>query len=113
MLIHELLNEAATNLTKEVEISMSGDAEKGYVLSRIIVPKELRSTGIGTKTMQDIVDRMDREDAIIALTPDTTFGSSKGRLIQFYKSFGFVPNKGRNKDFHFRETMIRYPGNNP
>ena len=94
----------------DVEVSMYGDAEKGYTLSKIVVPKELRGTGIGSKKMRELVDKADNEGAIIALTPDTTFGaSSKGRLIKFYKGFGFVPNVGRNKDFRYRETMIRYP----
>jgi tRNA nucleotidyltransferase (CCA-adding enzyme) len=94
---------------ENVEVDISGNAEKGYVLSKIVVPKELRGTGVGSKVMKDLIDKADMEGAIIALTPDTAFGGSKGRLIQFYKSFGFVPNKGRNKDFRYRETMIRYP----
>ena len=94
---------------ENVEVDISGNAEKGYVLSKIVVPKELRGTGVGSKIMQDLINKADMEGAIIALTPDTAFGGSKGRLIQFYKSFGFVPNKGRNKDFRYRETMIRYP----
>jgi GNAT superfamily N-acetyltransferase/5'(3')-deoxyribonucleotidase len=92
-----------------VEVDISGNAEKGYVLSKIVVPKELRGTGVGSKVMKDLIDKADNEHAIIALTPDTAFGGAKGRLIQFYKRFGFVPNKGRNKDFRYRETMIRYP----
>jgi hypothetical protein len=94
---------------ENVEVDISGNAEKGYVLSKIVVPKELRGTGVGSEIMQDLINKADMEGAIIALTPDTAFGGSKGRLIQFYKSFGFVPNKGRNKDFRYRETMIRYP----
>jgi GNAT superfamily N-acetyltransferase len=97
------------SVTEEVEVSLHGDAEKGYVLSKIEVSGDERNAGQGTKAMQDIVDRMDREGAIIALTPDDAFGGNKNRLIKFYKRFGFVPNKGRNKDFRFRETMIRYP----
>lgn len=93
----------------DVEISLHGDAEKGYVLSKIAVPKELRNTGIGSKVMSNLTDKADAEGAIIALTPDNTYGGSKTRLTQFYKRFGFVPNKGRNKDFRYRETMIRYP----
>ena len=93
----------------DVEVSLHGDAEKGYVLSKIAVPKELRNTGIGSKVMKDLIDKADKEGAIIALTPDNTYGGSKTRLTQFYKRFGFVPNKGRNKDFNYRETMIRYP----
>ena len=93
----------------DVEVSLHGDAKKGYVLSKIAVPKELRNTGIGSKVMNDLTDKADAEGAIIALTPDNTYGGSKTRLTQFYKRFGFVPNKGRNKDFRYRETMIRYP----
>jgi len=97
---------------EEVEVSLHGDAKKGYVLSKIEVSGDERNAGQGTKAMQDIVDRMDREGAIIALTPDDAFGGNKNRLIKFYKRFGFVPNQGRNKDFRFRETMIRYPQSN-
>ena len=100
------------SVTEEVEVSLHGDAKKGYVLSKIEVSGDERNAGQGTKAMQDIVDRMDREGAIIALTPDDAFGGNKNRLIKFYKRFGFVPNKGRNKDFRFRETMIRYPKTN-
>ena len=97
---------------EEVEVSLHGDAKKGYTLSKIEVSGDERNAGQGTKAMQDIVDRMDKEGAIIALTPDDAFGGNKNRLIKFYKRFGFVPNKGRNKDFRFRETMIRYPQTN-
>jgi tRNA nucleotidyltransferase (CCA-adding enzyme) len=97
---------------EEVEVSLHGDAKKGYVLSKIEVSGDERNAGQGTKEMQNIVDKMDREGAIIALTPDDAFGGNKNRLIKFYKRFGFVPNKGRNKDFRFRETMIRYPQTN-
>ena len=97
---------------EEVEVSLHGDAKKGYVLSKIEVSGNERNAGQGTKAMQDIVDRMDREGAVIALTPDDAYGGNKNRLIKFYKRFGFVPNKGRNKDFRFRETMIRYPQSN-
>tara|TARA_B110000459_G_scaffold97328_1_gene108407 strand:- start:3643 stop:5043 length:1401 start_codon:yes stop_codon:yes gene_type:complete len=101
-----------TQVDEEVEVSLYGDAEKGYTLSKIEVSGDERNAGQGTKVMQDIVDRMDREGAIITLTPDDAFGGNKNRLIKFYKRFGFVPNKGRNKDFRFRETMIRYPQTN-
>ena len=99
-------------VNEEVEVSLYGDAEKGYTLSKIEVSGDERNAGQGTKAMQDIIDRMDREGAVIALTPDDAFGGNKNRLIKFYKRFGFVPNKGRNKDFRFRETMIRYPQTN-
>jgi GNAT superfamily N-acetyltransferase len=106
------MNITETTDENGIEVNLYGDAKKGYSLSKIKVPDELRNSGAGTKAMQDIVDRMDREGAIIVLTPDDAFGGNKNRLIKFYKRFGFVPNKGRNKDFRFRETMIRYPQTN-
>ena len=81
-----------------VELDVSGNKDKGYVLNKILVPKDLRDTGVGTKAMKDFIAKADAEDAIIALTPSNAFGGAKTRLIQFYKRFGFVPNKGRNKD---------------
>jgi len=88
------------------------DTNAGYILSKIALPKEERGFGIGTQVMRRLIDIADSEGKMIALTPDTTFGGSKSRLIQFYKRFGFVPNKGRNKTFDFRETMVRYPRSN-
>jgi len=43
----------------------------------------------------------------LALTPTKAFGASKGRLEKWYRRHGFVPNKGRNKDFSTKESMIR------
>jgi len=81
----------------------------GYILSKIVLPVGERNEGTGSKVMQRIVDMADQEGKLIALTPDTAFGGTKSRLIKFYKRFGFVPNKGRNKTFDFREIMVRYP----
>ncbi len=33
----------------------------------------------------------------------------KEKLAKFYKSHGYEPNKGRNKDFTTRDTFIRAP----
>ena len=49
------------------------------------------------------------KNLIIGTTPSSDFGSSKTRLTKFYKRFGFVNNKGRNKNFAFKDTMIRNP----
>jgi hypothetical protein len=82
---------------------------KGLTLSKIVVPKEARSEGVGSSVMSDLVKYADENNLPIALTPDNSFGGNKTRLKSFYKNFGFVDNKGRNKDFSFRETMIRQP----
>ena len=77
-------------------------------LSKIEVPKNQRGQGIGSKAMRDLSDYADETGNVIALSPSTDFGaSSVGRLKEFYKKFGFVENKGPNKDFTISETMYR------
>jgi GNAT superfamily N-acetyltransferase len=75
------------------------------ILSKIVLDKEDRGQGTGTKIMNDICSFADKYKMRIALTPSTDFGGSKGRLIQFYKGFGFKNYKG----FEFKETMVREP----
>ena len=74
----------------------------------LIVAKE-KNTGAGTKLMQDICDYADKERKTIILSPSDEFGGNKKRLIEFYKRFGFVENKGKNKEFLIFESMYRLP----
>lgn len=74
----------------------------------LIVAKE-KNTGAGTKLMQEICDYADKENKIIILIPSDEFGGNKKRLIDFYKRFGFVENKGKNKIFEIFESMYREP----
>lgn len=78
-------------------------------LNKIKVPKEARMKGLGTKAMKLLIDYADQSNQKIGLSPSSDFGGNKERLIKFYRQFGFVPNKGKYKDFLTRETMIRYP----
>ena len=93
-----------------VTLDISGNPEKGYELSRIVIPEGERGEGMGTEVMQDMIDMADEQGARISLTPDVSFGgTSVARLKKFYKQFGFVENKGKNKDFSIRNTMYRDP----
>lgn len=79
-------------------------------LSRLVVPKESRGQGIGSKAMQDLINFADEKQALMELSPSTDFGaSSVNRLKDFYSRFGFVPNTGRAKDFSISESMYRKP----
>ena len=92
---------------KDLILSKTGN----YVTLNKIVAKEL-GKGYGTKFMEELARVADENGWILVLTPDTTFGgSSVSRLKNFYKRFGFVPNKGKNTDFNTRESMIRKPIN--
>jgi hypothetical protein len=64
---------------------------------------------IGSKVMFDLIRYADENKKILTLTPDNIDGVSVNILTQFYKKFGFKMNKGHNKNFEYRDTMIRYP----
>ena len=92
------------------KIDMHDGVSGEIVLSRIEVPQNVRGKGLGSKAMDQIVEMADKEGKIIRLTPDISFGgTSVARLKKFYKRFGFVENKGKNKDFTFKDTMLRLP----
>jgi len=79
-------------------------------LSKIEVPKEMRKQGVGSEVMQQLSEFADQQGKTIALSPSTDFGaSSVSRLKDFYKRFGFIENKGKNKDFTISESMYRLP----
>ena len=74
----------------------------------LIVAKD-KSSGYGTKLMKDICEYADKNNKIIILTPSDEFGGNVKRLIEFYKRFDFVENKGKNKVFEIFERMYRNP----
>ena len=74
----------------------------------LIIAKE-QNSGEGTKLMKDICEYADKSKKIIILSPSDDFGGNKKRLIEFYKRFDFVENKGKNKDFEIFESMYRLP----
>jgi len=81
---------------------------KTIYLSKIIVDN--KKQGLGTKAMDDLISYADKTQQTITLTPSLDYGASSiKRLKDFYKRFDFVENKGKNKDFEFRDTMYRTP----
>jgi GNAT superfamily N-acetyltransferase len=92
-----------------VHLSNAGDLR----LSDVEVPKGARKQGIGTEALQRLTDLADHRGLRVTLTPglrDDRHGTtSRSRLIAFYKRFGFVLNKGRNKDFAISDLMYREP----
>lgn len=78
-------------------------------LSQIVVPRDQRNSGIGTAVMRELTAFADRHRLTMTLTPDRSYGGSIARLRVFYRRFGFVPNKGRRKDYRFSNSMLRRP----
>jgi GNAT superfamily N-acetyltransferase len=91
----------------KLSVTRSGHSNV-ITLHKIVAP--VRSKGTGTKVMQELAALADRHGDIIALTPSADFGGTKSRLIKFYKRFGFVENKGRNRDYEISEDMYRPAG---
>lgn len=82
----------------------------GWVrLSLISVPADQRGQGTATAMMNELVETADAEGWPLSLTASDDFGASKTRLTKFYRQFGFVPNKGRAKDYTTTDGMIRQP----
>lgn len=101
--------EALKRAFPEVDFWLSQSKDGRATLDRIVVPKEKREQGLGTQFMEALTAAADADSARVGLSPASDFGGSKSRLVEFYKRFGFVPNKGRNRDFQFLESMVRTP----
>ena len=104
----ETLQDLQNRLVETYSIDLwLGSHPEGFTISKIVVPEESRGSGIGSQVMEELVGYADTYGLTIGLTPEDTYGGNVKRLKQFYKDFGFVPNKGRNKDYAFSETFIR------
>ena len=80
-------------------------------LEVIIIDKDSRGSGVGSDVVTRITNFADSEGKQVVLTPalqdDFQGTTSRKRLIAFYKRFGFIENKGRNKDFAISAGMYR------
>ena len=111
------LEQLRTKLTNQYNLKdlRLGDmsTRSAFEISSIIVNKDDQKSGTGTAVMQELIAYADKNDKIVVLDPalkDKNHGTtSQSRLRKFYKRFGFIENKGRNKNYVFRSGMIRYP----
>lgn len=97
---------------RELNASLRLD-QKEICLHMIVVEPAERGRGKGSQAMSWLVALADRYALKITLSPDSPNAergtTSRGRLVAFYKQFGFVENKGRNKDFAISDGMYRDP----
>jgi len=85
------------------------DRGKFLVLNQIRINPDFRGSGYAQETMEQIINYANERGKILALTPSSDFGANKNKLINWYKSLGFIMNKGRNKDYETMELMFREP----
>jgi len=100
------MQDALQTMFDGLTLSLTGKGEQA-TLQKIIVPEGARSAGLGSQVMRLVTEWADANGVTLALTPSADFGGNKKRLGEFYKRFGFVDNKGRNKDFEISESMFR------
>ena len=89
-----------------IETSKRGDVVE---INRIETPDNLRGQGLADQELEQFINKADKDGLTLAITPSDAFGANKARLTKWYKRHGFVPNKGRNKNFETRESMVRFP----
>ncbi|MEW7984559.1 MAG: hypothetical protein AB2799_02130, partial [Candidatus Thiodiazotropha sp.] len=108
--VQGIMDQFKNDIGGEINVSEADDI---VTLNKIIVPKESRKTGIGTEYIQRLQTYAQQNGKTLALSPSADFGgTSVGRLKKFYKSLGFVENKGKNRDFSISESMYWSPKEN-
>jgi 8-oxo-dGTP pyrophosphatase MutT (NUDIX family) len=108
MSIFDQLQARHPNVRSELYPTVKGDTKRVY-LTGFMVPYNDRGKGLGTDFMEDLIKVADENGFKITLTPSSSYGGNVIRLKQFYKGFGFVENKGDNRDFSHKEDMYRDP----
>jgi hypothetical protein len=73
-------------------------------LHTIKLPPEMRNKGIGSTIIRKLQDYAKMVQKPIVLIPEPERGK-KASLDKFYKSLGFVKNKGRNKDYRLSKPF--------
>lgn len=92
------------------KIHLVDDRDGRWELSQVVVPRDARGMGEGSAFMKELASIADRNGITLTCTPSKDFGAtSVPRLKRFYKAHGFVDNKGKNKDYGTRATMLRPP----
>ena len=109
MNIPEILNKEYPDV-KQIRFDLyQNDKTKSIFLTGFIVNPMLRNKGLGSEFMTKLTDLADEIGYMITLTPSNAYGGSVNKLKDFYQRFGFVFNKGVNRDFSHKEDMYRLP----
>lgn len=91
-------------------LEISADGHGGDYFRIDSIRMETKGDGRGTAVMERICEWADKNNVVLTLTPSDSYGaSSVGRLVSFYKKFGFVSNKGRHADYNTMQSMYRVP----
>jgi GNAT superfamily N-acetyltransferase len=110
--VNDLQEDLIHRYPQLLHLSLSLHHDDAIYIQIITIKKEFRGQGYGKKIIKEIKDFADKYDLTIYLSPEPEKGY-KEKLSKFYKSHGFVDNKGRKKDYRlssmFGRTMYRRP----
>ena len=107
-MIIELIKNQFSNEIAKLYIS---EDELYIELNLLVIHKEYRNQGIAREVMQLLCNYADSKNLPIYLSPEPhEFSTSLRKLISFYESFDFVPNKGRLRDYEMPKCdYLRLP----
>ena len=105
------ISELESNIESKYNVTLDLYQNKDFLeLDKIIVTEDQRNTGVGSNVMREVIDFANKQGLTITLTPSTSYGATSiDRLKGFYKGLGFVENKGVNKDFTTKQSMLKLP----
>lgn len=92
-----------------VDYGVSGDGRR-MEINMVKTPPAARGQGSARAALTQLLAEADKRGMQVVLTAEPMDKkTSKAKLEAFYKSLGFVPNKGRSKDFTTMAGMVREP----
>ena len=94
---------------KQIGIIETSKRNNYLTLNKIFIDKAYQGKGYGSKAMKELIVYANKNNLILALTPDEVWGSKKSILIKWYTSLGFIMNKGSKKDFEIMQLMYKLP----
>lgn len=103
--------ERGFNVIKVGPTTMEITSDGKYArLNMIKTPPEARGQGSAKRALEELTMAADEAGITLDLTAQAMdAATSVKKLREFYTRYGFVPNKGRNKDFYTQAEMIRPP----
>jgi len=114
----EKANQELKALTTSLESKYPGlelfvyENEYKVKLDMLRVPLEMRHRGIGSEILRVIKEFAQKRNKPLVVHPEAERGYKK-KLDSFYRDHGFIPNKGRNRDYRisdpFAATMYYKP----
>jgi GNAT superfamily N-acetyltransferase len=99
-----------THKHTSIDYSVHPQRPKDAEIHMVLTHKDHSGKGSAREAMHHFLAHTDKHGMRTHLTPEPlNTETKKTKLVKFYKSLGYVPNKGKDKDYSIRSTMVRNP----